>query len=766
MTLIPTPASQLLSKRAILASCLVTIVAFGCTGERQDAEQTPTTAPETASTAAGAGGTPAISLTPRAGVQPDLNRARTLETEGNIEDAVEIYIAAAAVASSRSEGTLNAARLLLELDRAADVRTLLEPFVGSASGQDVAARYMLARSYTALNMPAEALQQYDLYIQSNRPALPYAYLDRARNLLDLGRPLDAAASAQTGLDLGVPGSARGPFRTMIAQSYERAGNFTQAIAAYEDLIDSDGAFALARIASIKRQTGDSTAANDLIRLLGSYPGSSTAVDEMTKALARGETIPPVLIGLVYYRQNEYTQAQPFFEEQIATAPFDEATAEAYYYLGAIHESRGNNVEAVENYDLATQTNPDSLIADDALWWRGRIAQDDGRLSDAQALYAELAADYPDSSWANDATFRRGYIAYVNQDYGSAASIWEQGAGATTETLQQERLTFWQAKSLLKGGNKAAADAIFNRMATSGEDDFYGIRALDLLAGRHDQPEHERESNINLNPSFDWAAAEAWLAQKTGRTVAEGPWVTDQRWQRAQELWLVGRISQGEGEAFDLMESYASDPIAMYTFARKMQGLGRVGLAGRAGQRLLRQLDANPNEGLPKPLLSLAYPPAFGPVAAKHAADEDISPLLLMAFVRQESFFDPRAQSPVGALGLTQVLPGTAGAAASSLGINNFDVSQLLHADLNLRLGAFYMAEQLEEFDNEIFVALAAYNAGPSAAARWRDADDAQDADIYLETVEFAETRLYIEIVAENYAIYRYLYGGESKPTLP
>jgi soluble lytic murein transglycosylase len=215
-----------------------------------------------------------------------------------------------------------------------------------------------------------------------------------------------------------------------------------------------------------------------------------------------------------------------------------------------------------------------------------------------------------------------------------------------------------------------------------------------------------------------------------------------------------------------MESYASDPIAMYTMARRLQGLGRIELAGRAGQRLLLALDTTPNQGLLKALLSLAYPPAFGSIATKYSNDEKISPLLLLAFVRQESFFNPRAASGAGALGLTQLLPDTGSAVASKLGVNGFDSSQLLHADLNLRIGANYMATQLKDFDNELFVAFAAYNAGPSAAQRWRDVNGTDDADVYLETVEFAETRAYIEIVSENYAIYRYLYGGESTPTLP
>jgi soluble lytic murein transglycosylase len=540
----------------------------------------------------------------------------------------------------------------------------------------------------------------------------------------------------------------------------------QAIAAYQELIDADGAFAYAHIAEIKRGLGDPTAADDLNRLLSDYPSSSTALDEMKKAIERGDVIPPVVAGIVYYRQNDYTNAEPKLKEQIATLPNDRATAEAYYYLAAIQESHNEIDAALANYASATQTNPASSIADDALWWRGRIAQDQGRDDDAQALFARIVTEYPDSSWAADAAFRGGFIDYVNQNYTDSASVWQNSAAAETDPTEKSRLLFWQGKSLLKSGDKAGGNAVLNGLAGIAEDDYYGIRAGNLLKGSDKQPEMQRESNINLSPTFDWAAAEVWLAQKTGKVVGESGWVTDPRWLRAQELWLVGRTSQGDGEMFDLMESYASDPVAMYTMARRLQGLGHTSLAGRAGQRLLRTLNTSPDQGLPKAILALAYPPAFGSLAAKYSSDEKISPLLLMAFVRQESFFDPRAESPVGALGLTQLLPDTGTSVASKLGISGFESSQLLHADLNLRIGANYMATQLKDFNNEIFVALAAYNAGPSSASRWRDENGTDDADVYLETVEFAETRLYIEIVAENYAIYRYLYGGEAEPTLP
>jgi soluble lytic murein transglycosylase len=190
------------------------------------------------------------------------------------------------------------------------------------------------------------------------------------------------------------------------------------------------------------------------------------------------------------------------------------------------------------------------------------------------------------------------------------------------------------------------------------------------------------------------------------------------------------------------------------------------MSARAGQRLLRVLNTNPNAGLPKALLSLSYPTPFASMVQKYSQAEQISPLLMYAFIRQESFFDPRALSGAGAFGLTQVLPSTARAVSQRIGAGAIDDNDmLLQADLNLRLGANYMSVQLNDFGDDIFVALAAYNAGPAAARRWIRASE-DDADLYLETVEFTETQLYIEIVGENYAIYRYLYGGETIPTLP
>ena len=96
---------------------------------------------------------------------------------------------------------------------------------------------------------------------------------------------------------------------------------------------------------------------------------------------------------------------------------------------------------------------------------------------------------------------------------------------------------------------------------------------------------------------------------------------------------------------------------------------------------------------------------------------------------------------------------------------SFDPDELTDAYVNLRIGAAYIAQQLKDFENSIFAAFAAYNAGPNITTTWYKAAKS-DADEFVEKVEFSETRLYVRIVAENYAIYRYLYGGEKSPDLP
>jgi soluble lytic murein transglycosylase len=72
---------------------------------------------------------------------------------------------------------------------------------------------------------------------------------------------------------------------------------------------------------------------------------------------------------------------------------------------------------------------------------------------------------------------------------------------------------------------------------------------------------------------------------------------------------------------------------------------------------------------------------------------------------------------------------------------------------------------LKLFEGDVAAALAAYNGGPGNSLRWREAAP-NDPDVFLETIGFAETRAYVQLVLEHYARYRRAYGLSERATLP
>ena len=117
----------------------------------------------------------------------------------------------------------------------------------------------------------------------------------------------------------------------------------------------------------------------------------------------------------------------------------------------------------------------------------------------------------------------------------------------------------------------------------------------------------------------------------------------------------------------------------------------------------------------------------------------------MAVARRESAFNPQARSPVGAMGLMQLMPGTAKDMARQSGINISDTAEVFDPALNIDLGSGYLAGLLKRYNNNRVLALAAYNAGPHRVDGWLDDHDTPF-DVFIESIPFYETREYVQAV--------------------
>jgi soluble lytic murein transglycosylase len=135
----------------------------------------------------------------------------------------------------------------------------------------------------------------------------------------------------------------------------------------------------------------------------------------------------------------------------------------------------------------------------------------------------------------------------------------------------------------------------------------------------------------------------------------------------------------------------------------------------------------------------------------------VDPLLAAAIIRQESAFDPAARSRADALGLMQVLPGVGAALARADGVTEWDPALLFQPELNLRFGMAHLAQTLTRY-GRLEHALAAYNAGSRPTDRWLALPGAvADPEVFLERIQYVETRDYVRRVLRNLAVYRALH---------
>ncbi len=162
------------------------------------------------------------------------------------------------------------------------------------------------------------------------------------------------------------------------------------------------------------------------------------------------------------------------------------------------------------------------------------------------------------------------------------------------------------------------------------------------------------------------------------------------------------------------------------------------------------------------------PDSYYPVTRLATLAEAVEPALAMAIARQESELNPSVRSPVGALGLMQVMPATARRVAKTLDIAYSQHRLANDWAYNAQIGTAYLAQMLERYNGSVLLAAAAYNAGPNRVDRWMtDYGDPRKPDVnavdWIETIPFRETRNYVMRVLESQYVYRNRISGEIQP---
>jgi soluble lytic murein transglycosylase len=367
--------------------------------------------------------------------------------------------------------------------------------------------------------------------------------------------------------------------------------------------------------------------------------------------------------------------------------------------------------------------PQSQEAADALYAIGRIQQESGQHAEAATTYTELARRFPLASTAQEARWRAGWVRFLSGDYRAAADTFDS---LSSDSERDTRIAseYWEARSLEALGSPDAPERLAH-VAERHPATYYGGLARDRLG----------EPSPPLPTAID-------AARPPFPDTLDGPHAA-----RARLLYQLGyrRLARLELDAMattastsDLLDAYSAidAPGSALRLARTSPGARRHYL----------------------------YPLGFWDVIRDRSAQLDLDPLLVTALVRQESLFVPEAVSPADAHGLMQLLPGTAREVAATRGMAAPDRPTLHRVEPNVMLGTALLRRLLDRYSGSTVRALAAYNAGEDAVAKWDHRYGTRPDDEFVELISYRETRDYVKSVLGHYEVYRQLYAaGDEEP---
>lgn len=330
-------------------------------------------------------------------------------------------------------------------------------------------------------------------------------------------------------------------------------------------------------------------------------------------------------------------------------------------------------------------------------------------------------------WRDDAIMRSQSTSLVERRVRMALGLGDRRglntwlARLPMEAKEKDEWRYWQADLLLeRGRDDEAKDILRSLMQQRG---FYPMVAAQRLGEEYTF--RIDKAPANLDPA-----------------LTSGPEMA-----RVRELMYWNMDNTARSEWANLVTSKTKDQqaqLARYAFNQNWWDLSvQATIAGKLWDQLEER-----------------FPLAYNDLFKRYISGKDIPQSYAMAIARQESAWNPKAGSPVGARGLMQIMPGTATHTVSMFSIPGYSgPSQLLDPEMNINIGTSYLQYVYQQFGNNRIFASAAYNAGPGRVRTWRGNSGGRiDAVAFVESIPFSETRGYVKNVLSYDAYYRYFMG--------
>ena len=614
--------------------------------------------------------------------------------------------------------------------------------------------YRLARLYAQMRDEGKAIKWYTNLVQDYPASFYRAEAQMALARLHLNRkawaaakPLFAALREETRY---AREAAHG-----VARCDEELGNKAAAFKAYRQLLtenqsDKSAEEALGRFKLLARthKSLTLTAQDRLIcgQVFLNRKKWKLAAAELQRIAStrnlklRGKA--RYLMGQAYQGRKWYNTAIKQYNIVIDLGGKSDYLTRAHYQKALCYQRKGHLRTATRQLEPFTRLYPWSDLRDDALYTLARIYERRGKSTLASKTYAQLVEIAPESPYADVAAWRIGWQRFDEKRYEESYKVFQ----GLKENFPGNRYAmgahFWMAKIRERQNRPGLALELYTEVAEANYW-YYSARAKAILGITGSELEPRAVPDAALPP------------QKACPKQAKA--LMSLRLYEDAIAQLTHHIAS---------PAYQSDKECVYALIRCYEQQARYDEAREAAEQALqRDAFANPDSADAKQLRQVLYPRYYEKLIEKYAEAHEVDAYLMFAMVLEESRYRADAVSWAGAIGLMQIMPATGKELARQLKIRRFHSSMLKNPEVNIRMGAKYIAYLNSLFDGDAMLVTGAYNGGPGRMRRWVASKNIADIDEFVEKITIRETRLHIKKVIHSYANYVEIYGQEEAPAV-
>ena len=470
------------------------------------------------------------------------------------------------------------------------------------------------------------------------------------------------------------------------------------------------------------------------------------------------------LGETLIQLKQYDEANRVLEDLARRTGRPDLLTSALFWMGRIAIRQGDEGRSLQMERKLADRFPTSPDRVKLLFMIGDFYEDRRQIEQALKTYHRVIAEAPGDPSAEDAVWRIGWIAYKTGRYGDAIQVLGDYWQKNPASLSGGQFGYWIGRSAEQIHQSDQATQAYRKVCRDYLRSFYcqqaQVRLSRIQSSGSDLGKTDPRPDASIEDSEDHQKPVNGNSVRLPIGEASPALTRDRHYSIAVELMSLHLQPEATQELSFLTDRYATDKPTVLKLAGLLYGAGDYHRSLRLLRLYFQDVLEKGGDEIPKSFWEQAYPYHFVEWVQQQSPAVGTDPYLVAAVAREESAFDSKAVSKVGALGLMQLMPYTGEWVAKRVGLDDFRPELLLDESTNLHLGAWYLGHLIEQFNGNMVLAIASYNAGPEAVGRWAE-KGVGNLDEFIESIPFNETRYFTKKVMRSYHEYRRIAGADS-----